>query len=66
MGKAVPGFNVLERLYHVRYISIPMTFELIRKPFEHCDLNTRKRKRAGGPKRIDMFHYGCLHEQQAI
>ena len=32
--------------HHVGYISIPMTFELITKPLEYYDLETRKRKRA--------------------
>ena len=45
-GKAVQGFNLLNCLYHVEDISIPVAFELIRKPSEYCDLKTRKRKRA--------------------
>jgi len=28
------------------YISIPVAFEIIKKPIEYCDLKTRKRKRA--------------------
>ena len=38
--------NELMCWHHVGYISIPMTFELIRKPLEYYDLKTRKRKRA--------------------
>jgi hypothetical protein len=45
-GRAVQGFNLLNCLYHVDDISIPVAFELIRKPAEYCDLKTRKRKRA--------------------
>jgi hypothetical protein len=45
-GRAVQGFNLLNCLYHVEDISIPVAFELIRKPLEYCDLKTRKRKRA--------------------
>jgi hypothetical protein len=45
-GKAVQGFNLLNCLYQVGDISIPVAFELIRKPLEYCDLKTRKRKRA--------------------
>jgi hypothetical protein len=45
-GKAVQGFNLLNCLYHVDDISIPVAFELIRKPLEYCDLKTRRRKRA--------------------
>jgi len=45
-GRAVQGLNLLNCLYHVDDISIPVAFELIRKPLEYCDLKTRKRKRA--------------------
>ncbi|MFZ5910659.1 MAG: IS701 family transposase [Chloroflexota bacterium] len=45
-GRAVQGFNLLNCLYHVKDISIPVAFELIKKPAEYCDLKTRKRKRA--------------------
>ena len=45
-GRAVQGFNLLNCLYHVGDISIPVAFELIRKPLEYCDLKTHKRKRA--------------------
>lgn len=46
-GRAVQGFNLLNCLYHVGDISIPVTFELVRKPVEYCDLKTHKRKRVG-------------------
>ncbi len=46
-GRAVQGFNLLNCLYHVEDISIPVAFELIKKPIEYSDLKTRKRKRAG-------------------
>ena len=45
-GRAVQGFNLLNCLYHVEDISIPVAFELIKKPVEYSDLKTRKRKRA--------------------
>jgi hypothetical protein len=45
-GRAVQGFNLLNCLYHVNDITIPVAFELIRKPIEYCDLKTRKLKRA--------------------
>lgn len=44
-GRAVQGFNLLNCLYHVDEISIPVAFELITKPVEYSDLKTRKRKR---------------------
>ena len=45
-GRAVQGFNLLNCLYHVDDISIPVAFEIIKKPIEYSDLKTRKRKRA--------------------
>ena len=45
-GRAVQGFNLLNCLYHVDDVSIPVAFELIKKPIEYCNLKTRKRKRA--------------------
>ena len=45
-GRAVQGFNLLNCLYHVNGISIPVAFELIKKPILYCDLKTRKLKRA--------------------
>ena len=45
-GRTVQGFNLLNCLYHVEGVSIPVAFELIKKPIEYCDLKTQKRKRA--------------------
>ena len=45
-GRAVQGFNLLNCLYHVDKVSIPVAFELIKKPVEYCEIKTRKRKRA--------------------
>jgi len=43
-GRAVQGFNLLNCLYHVNGISIPVAFELIKKPVQYSDLKTRKLK----------------------
>ena len=45
-GRAVQGFNLLNCLYHVNDTSIPVAFELIKKPVQYCDLKTQRRKRA--------------------
>lgn len=44
-GRTVQGFNLLNCLYHVDGITIPIAFELIKKPAIYCDLKTRRRKR---------------------
>lgn len=45
-GRAVQGFNLLNCLYHVNGISIPVAFELVKKPVQYCDIKTRRLKRA--------------------
>ena len=44
-GRSVQGFNLLNCLYQVEEISIPVAFEVISKPIEYSDLKTKKRKR---------------------
>ena len=44
-GRSVQGFNLLNCLYHVDEVSLPVAFEVIKKPVEYCDLKTKKRKR---------------------
>jgi hypothetical protein len=44
-GKAVQGFNLMNCLYQVDEITIPVAFALIRKPVMFSDLKTRKVKR---------------------
>ena len=44
-GRNVKGINLLNALYHVNGTSIPVAFELVKKPFQYCDLLTRKVKR---------------------
>ena len=45
-GRSVKGINLLNALYHVDDVSIPVAFEVIRKPAQFCDLKTRQVKRA--------------------
>ena len=45
-GRTVRGINLLNALYHSDDISIPVAFEVIKKPLQFCDLQTRKIKRA--------------------
>ncbi len=44
-GRNIKGINLLNCLYHSNGASIPVAFELIRKPFRFCDINTRQEKR---------------------
>jgi hypothetical protein len=45
-GRTVKGINLLNALYHSGEVSIPVAFEMVRKPLQFCDLATRKVKRA--------------------
>ena len=44
-GRSVQGFNLLNCLYQVEEISIPVAFEVISKPIQYSELKTKKRKR---------------------
>lgn len=44
-GEMVKGINLLNCLYHSQGLSVPVAFELIRKPIHYCDLKDRKEKR---------------------
>ena len=44
-GRNIKGINMLNCLYHVNEVSIPVAFDLIRKPVRFSDLKTRREKR---------------------
>lgn len=46
-GRTVKGINLLNALYHSGDVSIPVAFEVIRKPIQFSEIATRKIKRAG-------------------
>ena len=39
------GINLLNALYYSSEASIPVAFEVVRKPIQFCDIKTRKEKR---------------------
>jgi len=45
-GRSVRGINLLNALYYSGEVSIPVAFELVRKPLQFCDVKTRQAKRA--------------------
>ena len=45
-GRAVRGINLLNALYYSGDVSIPVAFEVIRKPIQFSEIATRKVKRA--------------------
>lgn len=46
VGKSVKGINMLNALYYSNEVSIPVAFEIVRKPIQYSDIKTRKIKRA--------------------
>ena len=45
-GLTVKGINLLNALYYSDDVSIPVAFEVIRKPIQYSEIATRKVKRA--------------------
>jgi hypothetical protein len=65
-GRAVQGFNLLNCLYHVKDITLPVAFELIKKPVQYCDLQTHKLKRASLETKNELMRRMlsvCVHNQ---
>ena len=44
-GRSIKGINMLNCLYHVGDVSIPVAFDLIQKPIRFSGLKTRREKR---------------------
>jgi len=44
-GESVKGINLLNALYHSGDVSIPVAFEIVKKPYLYTDLKDRKVKR---------------------
>ncbi len=44
-GRNVKGINIVNCLYNVGDISLPVAFEIVEKPIQFCDLKTKKEKR---------------------
>lgn len=44
-GRNVKGINLLNCLYHNEGVSLPVAFELIRKPIRYCEVKTQREKR---------------------
>ena len=44
-GRNVKGLNILNALYYSSGVSIPVGFEIIKKPIRFCDIKTKKEKR---------------------
>jgi hypothetical protein len=62
-GRSVKGINLLNALYHSNDVSIPVAFEVVKKPFQYCELATQKIKRRSGITKNEQMRemiYTCL------
>ena len=54
-GRSVKGINLLNCVYSVNNITIPVGYELIKKPSLYCDIKTRKEKRKALKTKNEYF-----------
>ena len=62
----VKGLNLLNALYHASDVSIPVAFEVIRKPIQFCDIKTKRLKRASCVTKNELLRQMvlvCLQNQ---
>jgi hypothetical protein len=53
-GHTVKGINILNAIYNVADINIPVAFEIINKPIYFCDIKTRKIKQCSEVTKNDL------------
>jgi len=54
-GRTVRGINLLNALYYCNGTSIPVAFELVKKPIQYSDIATRKLKRKSERTKNEMM-----------
>ena len=54
-NRTVKGINLLNALYHAGEASIPVAYEVIKKPYEYCDIKTRKVRRKADVTKNEQF-----------
>ena len=63
-GRTVRGINLLNALYYCNGTSIPVAFELVKKPIQYSDLATKKLKRKSEKTKNEMMRemvQTCIH-----
>jgi len=64
IDRSVRGINLLNATYHSGGVPIPVAFELVRKPLQFCDVQTRQTKWASEINKNEMMHsmiVACLN-----
>lgn len=54
-GRNVKGINLLNALYYSSDTSIPVAFELVKKPIQYSDIKTKKRRRKSKITKNEML-----------
>lgn len=65
-GSNVRGINLLNTLYHVAVASVPVAFELIKKPLQYCDMQTRQIKRMSEVTKNELMRqmiHDCIQNE---
>ena len=63
-GRTVRGINLLNALYYCNGVSIPVAFELVKKPIQYSDIATKKLKRKSDKTKNEMMRemiQTCIH-----
>ncbi len=63
-SRTIKGINILNALYHVEGVSVPVAFEIIHKPIHYCDIKTRKVKRESHVTKNDLLRQILITCQQ--
>ena len=66
VNRPVKGINLLNCLYHANGVSLPVTFEWVKKPILYCDVKTRKVKRKSEVTKSEQLRdmlSACLKNQ---
>jgi hypothetical protein len=65
-GRNVRGINLLNALYHAHRTSIPVAFELVKKPIQYCDIQTRQIKRMSTVTKNELMRqmiHACVQNE---
>jgi len=54
-GRSVKGINLLNALYHCKDTSIPVAFELVKKPIQYCIIETKRETRKSEKTKNEMM-----------
>jgi len=63
-NRNVKGINLLNCVYHANGVSLPIAFELVKKPIQFSDLKTRKVKRKSEVTKNEMLRAMLKRVQQ--